>query len=114
MMQAAEIPWITRPINKNVAVPTGDRAINSDPRTPKTMPTLVSLTRPNLSARPPAITMTMPENKAVILTAMLLTLSAIRKSSRIVGATFKVVCANNQKVTTARTIPRTSLLSPWY
>ena len=58
------------------------------------------------------MTMKVPENNAVILTAMLLTLSVIRRSARIAGATFKVVCANNQNVTTASTIPTMSLLSP--
>jgi len=47
-----------------------------------------------------------------MLTAMVLTLSAIRRSSRMAGATLSVVCANNQNVTTASTMPRISLLSP--
>src|SRR3712207_1337226 len=56
----------------------------------------------------------MPENRAVMLTAMLIRLSLIRSSSRIVGATFSVVCAKSQKVMTARTIPKISLSVPRY
>lgn len=43
------------------------------------------------------MTMKLPENDALMLTAMLLTLSAIRRSSRIAGATFNVVCAKEPK-----------------
>ena len=67
--------------------------------------------RPILSASPPAMTMKMPENRAVMLTAILFRLSLIPSSSRIVGATFSVVCAKSQKVMTARTIPTISLLA---
>src|SRR6185295_16208332 len=56
----------------------------------------------------------MPEKRAVMLTAMLIRLSLSRSSSRIVGATFSVVCAKSQKVTTARTIPKMSLSVPRY
>lgn len=41
-----------------------------------------------------------PENRVVILTAILLIFSSIFKSSRIVGAIFKVVWAKIQKVIT--------------
>ena len=54
----------------------------------------------------------MPENSAAMLTEILLRLSLMRKSARIVEAMFKVVCANNQKVTTASTMPRTNLSEP--
>src|SRR5207253_10748749 len=47
-----------------------------------------------------------PENRAVMLTAMLVTLLMMCRSSRMVRATFKVVWAKSQKVTKARTIPR--------
>src|ERR1044072_5571681 len=56
--------------------------------------------------------MKIPENRAVMLTAMLFRLSVIRNSSRIVGATFSVVWAKSQKLMTARTMPRMSLLAP--
>src|SRR5690349_6510381 len=56
--------------------------------------------------------MKIPENRAVMLTAILFRLSLIRNSSRIVGATFSVVCAKSQKLMTARTMPRMSLLAP--
>src|SRR5687768_12682306 len=58
--------------------------------------------------------MKMPEKRAVMLTATLIRLSLIRSSSRIVGATFSVVCAKSQKVMTARTIPKMSLSVPRY
>src|ERR1044071_4802188 len=58
--------------------------------------------------------MKMPEKRAVMLTAMLVRLSLMRRSSRIAGATFSVVCAKSQKVTTARTIPKMSLSVPRY
>ena len=45
-----------------------------------------------------------------MLTAMLLRLSLISRSERIAGATFSVVWAKSQKVTTARTMPTMSRL----
>jgi hypothetical protein len=56
--------------------------------------------------------MKMQENNAVMLTEILLRLSLIRRSARIVEAMFSVVCANNQKVTTARTMPKINLSDP--
>ena len=106
------MPWIMRPAIRNIAVPDGESAIRSEPRILRARPILVSLTRPNWSARPPATTINIPENSAVMLTAMLLSLLVICRSSRMVGATFKVVWAKSQKVTTARTIPRINRLLP--
>lgn len=112
MMQAADTPCRMRPAIRNVAVPDGVSAMSSEPRMLNRRPVLVSFTRPSRSARPPATTMKIPEKSAVMLTAMLLTASEICSSSRIAGATFSVVCANSQKVITARTMPRMSSLSP--
>ena len=58
--------------------------------------------------------MKIPENSAVMLTAMLFRLSLIFRSARIAGAILRVVCANSQNVMTARTMPVISLLLPWY
>ena len=58
-------------------VPEGEIAMRSDPRILKARPALVSRTRPSRSARLPATTMKIPENRAVMLTAMLFTLSLI-------------------------------------
>ena len=65
--------------------------MSSDPRTLKARPAFVSRTRPSRSARLPATTMKIPENSAVMLTAMLFTLSLIFRSARIAGAIFSVV-----------------------
>ena len=46
MMQAAERPWMIRPAIRKNAVPTGEMAISSEPRTLKARPALVSFTRP--------------------------------------------------------------------
>ena len=45
--------------------------INNEPNIFKIIPMFVSLILPYLSARPPAPTTNIPENKAVILTAIL-------------------------------------------
>jgi hypothetical protein len=66
------------------------------------------------SARCPATTTKLAEHRAVMLTAMLVRLSLIRSSSRIVGAIFSIVCAKSHKVMTARTIPKVSLSVPRY
>src|ERR1043165_265484 len=101
-----------RPVIKKATVPAGEIAIRSEPRTLSAKPTWVIFNRPRRSARPPATTMKIPENRAVMLTAILFRLSLIRNSSRIAGATFSVVCAKSQKLMTARTMPRISLLAP--
>ncbi len=101
-----------RPVIRNVLVPAGEIAISNEPRMLRASPIKVIFKRPSRSASPPATTMKMPENSAVMLTAMLFRLSLIPNSSRIVGATFSVVCAKSQKVMTARTMPTMSLLAP--
>ena len=58
--------------------------------------------------------MKVPENSAVMLTALLLTLDEIRRSFRMAGATFNVVCANSQNAVTASTMPRIRRSSPRY
>ena len=111
-MQAAERPCIIRPVIKKIAVPLGDAAISSDPIMLKTSPIFVILTRPNLSPKPPMTTIKIPENRAVILTAILLVFTSMPKSVRMVGAIFKVVCAKSQKVITPKTIPSSNLSFP--
>src|ERR1044072_2164935 len=103
---------MTRPIIRKVTVPAGEIAISNEPRMLRARPKKVIFKRPSRSASPPATTMKMPENRAVMLTAILFRLSLIPNSSRIVGATFSVVCAKSQKVMTARTMPTMSLLAP--
>ena len=70
-----------------------------------TKPHIRILTRPSRSARPPMTTMKMPENSAVIDTAMFMTLVATLRSAAIAGAILRVVWANNQKANTPRMMP---------
>ena len=114
MMQAAERPWMIRPAMRNKNVPEGEIAMSSDPRILKPSPALVSRTRPMRSARLPAMTIKIPENSAVMLTAMLFKLSLMFRSARIAAAILRVVCAKSQNVTTARTTPVIRRLPPWY
>src|SRR6186997_3151289 len=58
--------------------------------------------------------MKMPENSAVIDTAVFMTLVATPRSAAIAGAIFRVVCANSQKASTPRMMPKRSLSSPRY
>ena len=71
-------------------------------------------TRPSRSARPPMTTMKMPENSAVIDTAMLMTFVPTSRVAAIVGAILRVVWANSQKASTPRMMPKSSLSSPRY
>ena len=77
-----------------------------------TKPHMRTFTRPSRSARPPMTTMKMPENRAVIDTAMFMTLVATLRSAAIAGAMLRVVWANNQKANTPRMMPKRSLSSP--
>ena len=79
---------------------------------PKTKPHIRTLTRPTRSARPPMTTMKMPENSAVIDTAMFMTLVEMLRSAAIAGAMLRVVWANSQNARTPRMIPKRSLSSP--
>ena len=81
---------------------------------PRMNPHIKIFTRPTRSARPPATTMKMPENNAVIDTAMFMTLVGTSRSAAIAGAMLRVVCANSQKASTPRMMPTSSLSSPRY
>ena len=78
----------------------------------KTKPHIRIFTRPTRSARPPTTTMKMPENSAVIDTAMFMTLVATLRSAAIAGAMLRVVWANSQNASTPRMMPKRSLSSP--
>jgi hypothetical protein len=54
------------------------------------MPIFVNLTRPYLSAKPPAATMNIPENKEVKLIAMLNMPDEIPKSAWTAGTIFTI------------------------
>jgi hypothetical protein len=56
--------------------------------------------------------MKIPENSAVIETAMFITLISIPRSSAIVEAMFRVVWAKSQKARTPRMIPKRSRSFP--
>ena len=86
--------------------------INKEPMILNHKPKYVILTRPTLSARLPAPTTNIPENNAVILTAILIVPILLLNDCCNVGTTFNKDCANNQKVTTPNTIPNINLLSP--
>ena len=116
MMNAAESPWQTRPDISNGTANAPDGAIptSSDPAMPSTNPHIRIFTRPTRSARPPTTTMKMPENSAVMDTAMFMTLVATPRSLAIAGAILRVVCANSQKARTPKMMPKRSLSSPRY
>lgn len=61
--------------------------INNEPNIFKIIPMFVSLILPYLSARPPAPTTNIPENKAVILTAILTVPISVLKLSSSIGTT---------------------------
>src|SRR5947209_934629 len=69
-------------------------------------------TRPARSASPPMTTMKMPENSAVIDTAMFITLIWTPRSAAMVGAMFSVVWAKSQKASTPRMMPKRSRSLP--
>ena len=73
---------------------------SSEPAMLRMNPHIKILTRPTRSARPPTTTMKMPENNAVIDTAMFMMLVATSRSAAIAGAMLSVVCANNQNAST--------------
>ena len=78
----------------------------------RTKPHCTTFTRPIRSASPPMTTMKMPENSAVIDTAMFITLVSIPRSAAMVGAMFSVVWANSQKASTPRIMPKRSRSLP--
>ncbi|CPJ66254.1 Uncharacterised protein [Staphylococcus aureus] len=86
--------------------------INNEPNIFKIIPMFVSLILPYLSARPPAPTTNIPENKAVILTAIFTVPISVLKLSSSIGTTLTNDCANSQNVITLKTIPINNLLLP--
>jgi len=114
MMQAADRPWRARPgkMNQGAGAPLGATAIRNEPTMLRRKPILTTLTRPTRSARPPMTTMKMPENRAVIATAMFIRLLSRPRSFCMSGATFNVVWAKSQKVITPRMMPIRSLSVP--
>ena len=77
-----------------------------------TKPTITILTRPTRSAKPPMKTMNMPENSAVMATAIFIRLASSPRSLCISGAMFSVVWANSQNVSTPKIIPKSNLSFP--
>ena len=84
MMNAPDSPWRMRPSIRNAEarLPDGANPTSSEPMMLRTKPICTTFTRPNRSARLPMTTMKMPENSAVIDTAMFITLVSIPRSSR--------------------------------
>src|SRR5690606_16133519 len=72
MMKAPDKPWQIRPSVRKVEPigPVGASASNSEPVIENTNPHWTVLILPKRSASPPMTTMKMPENKAVMETAM--------------------------------------------
>ena len=81
---------------------------------PSTNPHIRIRTRPSRSARPPATTMKMPEKRAVIDTAMFITLVVTPRSALIAGEMLSVVCAKSQNARTPKMMPKRSLSLPRY
>jgi len=114
MMQAADSPWAMRPSTRlgTARAPDGARPTSTEPTIPSTNPACTTFTRPILSAAPPTTTMKIPEKRAVIETAMFITLISMPRSSAIVDAMLSVVWANSQKARTPRMIPNRSRSLP--
>ena len=98
MMNAPESPWQMRPnISSGTAsAPAGAIATKIEPTMLRMNPHIRTFTRPTRSARPPITTMKIPENNAVIDTAIFMTLVATSRSAAIAGAMLRVVWANSQ------------------
>src|SRR5688500_8167331 len=107
MMNAPDRPWRMRPsVRKAEArLPDGANPTSNEPMMLSTKPTCTIFTRPKRSARLPMTTMKMPENNAVIDTAMFITLVSMPRSSAITGEMFSVVCANSQNARTPKMMP---------
>lgn len=87
-MQAADSPWMMRPMIDRVA--PFAKTKHNEPMMLKIMPIFVNLTRPYLSANPPAATMNIPENKEVKLIAMFNMPDEIPKSAWTSGTIFTI------------------------
>ena len=107
-MNAPESPCRMRPSIRKVPPrpPDGARPTSSEPAILSTKPHCTTRTRPKRSARLPITTMKMPEKSAVIETAMFMTVVSTPRSSAITGEIFSVVCANSQKASTPKMMPK--------
>lgn len=114
MMNAPDRPWQIRPSISKVPpiAPDGASPTSSEPTIENPKPSISILTRPTLSARPPMTTMKMPENSAVIDTAMFMNDCSSCRSAAMVGAMFSVVWANSQNASTPRMIPNSNRSLP--
>ena len=114
MMHAPDRPCSARPSSRKYSAiaPPGAKPINSDPMMLSTKPTITILTRPIRSAKPPMKTMKMPENSAVMATAIFIRLVSSPRSFCMSGATFSVVWANSQNVSTPIIMPNSNLSFP--
>jgi hypothetical protein len=74
-----------------------------------TKPAITIFTRPIRSAKPPIQTMKIPENNAVIPTAVFIRLVSSARSFCMSWAMFSVVCANNQNAETPMMMPNSNL-----
>lgn len=114
-MKAPERPWQMRPTIRKLlpSEPVGARPISSEPTMEKMKPHITVLTRPMRSARPPTTTMKIPEKRAVMDTAMFISVWSTPRSAAMVGAMLRVVWANSQKARMPRMMPYSSLSVPW-
>lgn len=93
MIAADERPCKMRPSIRKVSArgPLGAKPTRSEPAMLKRNPQFNTRTRPRRSARPPMTTMKMPENRAVMKTAIFMMLVSTPKSSAMTGAMLRVV-----------------------
>jgi hypothetical protein len=98
--------------NTDARLPAGASPTSSEPAMLRTKPICTIFTRPNRSARLPTTTMKMPENSAVIDTAMFIRLMPIPRSFAIAGEMFSVVWANSQKANTPKMMPNSTRSLP--
>jgi hypothetical protein len=107
MMHAADNPWQMRPAMRKAgaSAPEGAKPTSRAPAMPSRKPHCTTLTRPARSATPPSTTMKMPEKRAVMDTAMFITLVGTPRSADIAGEMLSTVCANSQKASTPRIMP---------
>ena len=86
---------------------------SSEPAIDSPKPSRMMRMRPSRSARPPITTVKMPENSEVSDTATFIVPEATPRSRRMSGATFSMVWANSQKVTSPAIMPNSSRSLPW-
>lgn len=108
MINAPDNPCKIRPNMSVVSAmgPAGENPTNKEPTILKMNPRRTVRTRPQRSAKFPKTTMKIPENKAVIDTAIFIMLVSTPSSSAMTGAIFNVVWANSQNANTPKIIPK--------